>query len=232
MNSRHSPVGLVSRQWDAVDWACVLCDRRIHNDRASRSANLYQRACPFYSCCAGFYSKTLHYRGMSAPLQPRFGSLRLLGFPKAKIAVESEETGECDGHTVHKLSHRRLTVDWLAPWESDCSRMHSKVSSDWLPSYIKATLPVLEIFKMARYFPDSYRIFTSILYMFRAATCPSSGELIVSIQHLVYVTLYRCPFGVQVWMRLIQTCTPDGRLYRVTYTRCPLIRLILLMIGT
>ena len=26
----HSPVGLVSRQWDAVDWACVLCDSRIH----------------------------------------------------------------------------------------------------------------------------------------------------------------------------------------------------------
>ena len=25
----HSPVGLVSRQWDAVDWAYVLCDRRI-----------------------------------------------------------------------------------------------------------------------------------------------------------------------------------------------------------
>jgi len=34
----HSPVGLVSRQWDAVDWACVLCDRRIHNHRANRSA--------------------------------------------------------------------------------------------------------------------------------------------------------------------------------------------------
>ena len=50
---------------------------------------------------------------------------------------------ECDGHTVHKLSQRRLTADWLAPGESDCSRMHSKVSSDWLPSYIKATLLVL-----------------------------------------------------------------------------------------
>ena len=25
----HSPVGLVSRQWDTIDWACVLCDRRI-----------------------------------------------------------------------------------------------------------------------------------------------------------------------------------------------------------
>jgi len=52
---RHSPVGLVSRQWDAVDWACVMFDRRIHNDRASRSANLYQCACPFYSSHAGFF---------------------------------------------------------------------------------------------------------------------------------------------------------------------------------
>jgi hypothetical protein len=31
----------------------------------------------------------------------------------------------------------------------------------------------------------------SILYMFPAATCPSSGELIVLIRHLEYVTLYR-----------------------------------------
>jgi hypothetical protein len=38
--------------------------------------------------------------------------------------------------------------------------------------------------------------------------CPSSGELIVSIRHLVYVSLYRWEFGVQVWMSLIQTCTP------------------------
>jgi len=32
---------------------------------------------------------------------------------------------EWDGHTVHKLSQRRLTADWLAPWDSDCSRMRS-----------------------------------------------------------------------------------------------------------
>jgi len=37
------------------------------------------------------------------PLQPRFGSLRLLDFPKAKIAVEREEICECDGHKVQKL---------------------------------------------------------------------------------------------------------------------------------
>jgi hypothetical protein len=35
--------------------------------------------------------------------------------------------------------------------------MRSKVSSDWLPSYVKATRPVLEMFKMAGYFPDSPR---------------------------------------------------------------------------
>ena len=72
---------------------------------------------------------------------------------------------ECDGHTVHKLTQRRLTADCLAPRESDCLRMRSKVSSDWLPSYIQATRPVLEILKMARYFPDRPRThyFTSHL---------------------------------------------------------------------
>jgi hypothetical protein len=35
--------------------------------------------------------------------------------------------------------------------------MRSKVSSDRLPSYIKVTRPVLEIFKMAGYFPDRLR---------------------------------------------------------------------------
>ena len=64
---------------------------------------------------------------------------------------------ECDSHTVHKLSQRRLTADLPAPRNNDFSRMRSKVSSDWLPSYIKAMQPVLEIFKMAGYSPDSPR---------------------------------------------------------------------------
>ena len=78
-----SPVGLISRQWDAVDWACVLCGRRIHSDRASRSDNVPSRA--------DIFGKASHHPALSAPLQPRFGSLRLLAFPKAKIAVEREE---------------------------------------------------------------------------------------------------------------------------------------------
>ena len=158
----HSPVGLVSRQWETVDWACVLCDRRIHNDRASRSASSRQYPCPFYSSSAGFFfGKASHHPGLSALLHPRFGSLPLLAFPKAKITVASEEICECDAHTVHKLSQRRLTADWLAPLESDCSRMHSKVSSDWLPSYIKVTRPFLEIFKIAGFFLDIPRKWVS-----------------------------------------------------------------------
>ena len=41
-------------------------------------------------------------------------------------------------------------------------------------------------------------IFISILYLFRATLCSSSGESIVSIQHLVYVSLCRWPSGMEV----------------------------------
>jgi len=41
-------------------------------------------------------------------------------------------------------------------------------------------------------------MFISILYMFRTAMCPSSGELIVSLRHLVYVTVCRCFNGTAV----------------------------------
>jgi len=151
MNS-HSPMGLVSWQWDAIDRACVLCDRCIHSGQASRSASSRQCTCPFYSSRADVFDKASHRPGLSAAQQPRFATLRLLACPKAKIAIEREEICECDGHTVHKLSQQHLTADWLAPRESDFSHMHSKVFSEWLPSYFKATQPVLEIFKMAGYF--------------------------------------------------------------------------------
>jgi len=39
--------------------------------------------------------------------------------------------------------------------------------------------------------------FISILYMFRVTPCSSSGDSIVSIRHLVYVTLCRWPSGMQ-----------------------------------
>jgi hypothetical protein len=64
---------------------------------------------------------------------------------------------ESDGHTLHKIGQPRVIADRLAPQESDCLRMRSKVYTAWLPRYINTTLPVLEIFKMDGCFMDSLR---------------------------------------------------------------------------
>jgi hypothetical protein len=64
--------------------------------------------------------------------------------------------------------------------------MHSKVSSDWLPSYIKATRPVLEIFKMAGYFPDSPRTF-------------HAGFDEVNEMYLRYFSFLGCGHGTVNW---------------------------------
>jgi hypothetical protein len=142
-----------------VTVACTMTERadQLHHDNAPTHSTVLLQV---------FVGKASHHPGLSALLRTTFGSLWLLSFPKAKIAVEREAICECDGHTVHKLCQRRLAADWLAPRKSDCSRMNSKVSSDWLPRYSKATRPVLEILKKAGYFPDSpcmsYRIMRCI----------------------------------------------------------------------
>jgi hypothetical protein len=54
--------------------------------------------------------------------------------------------------------------------------MYSKVSSDWLPRCIRATRTVLEIFKMAGYFPDSPRIH-QFLRKFTSEKMECMGEM-------------------------------------------------------
>jgi hypothetical protein len=54
-------------------------------------------------------------------------------------------------------------------------------------------------------------VFISVLYMFRATSCSSSGDSTVSIQHLVYVNLYRWPFCVQVGKFLSDLHTKRSR---------------------
>jgi hypothetical protein len=65
--SSHSPMRLVGRRWDAVDQSCVLCDRRIHNGRASRSASSQQCTCLSYRSRAGIFGKASYHPGLSAP---------------------------------------------------------------------------------------------------------------------------------------------------------------------
>jgi len=42
-----------------------------------------------------------------------------------------------------------------------------------------------------------FNVFISLLYMFRTTKCSSSGESIVWIHHLVYITPCRWPSGMQ-----------------------------------
>jgi hypothetical protein len=70
-------------------------------------------------------------------IQPLWIPCELVRWPWCNLAASQRRTycASVNSHTVHKLSQWCLTADWLAPLESDCSQMHSKVS-DWLPSYI------------------------------------------------------------------------------------------------
>ena len=126
--TRGASQSVVRRRWLSL---CTVWPS--HSQRPSEQISFIttMRLSILQLSCRLFLAKH-HITHMSPPLQPGFGHLRFLTFPKAKIAVETEDICECDGHTVHKFSRRRLTADWLAPRESDCSWMYSKVSSDWL----------------------------------------------------------------------------------------------------
>jgi len=75
---------------------------QLHQDNAPGHSTVLMQA---------FFGKESLYPSLSDILQPRFDSLRLLAFPEAKLAFERLEICEYDGHTVHKLTQRRLTAD-------------------------------------------------------------------------------------------------------------------------
>jgi hypothetical protein len=55
--------------------------------------------------------------------------------------------------------------------------------------------------------------------MFRATSCSSSGELIVSVQRLVYVTLCRLPSSIQVGEDLHTRRSPtQSDIYQTSYS--------------
>jgi hypothetical protein len=116
-----------------------------------------------------------------------YESCRMGGRIDADSLICSLSHCECSGHTVHRLSQWHLTADWLAPGESDSSQMHSKVSSDWLPSYIKAIRLVLEIFKMAGYLLD------------RPLEHSCAGNVLLRLMCLAYIPCV---------LKLPEFCTP------------------------
>jgi hypothetical protein len=149
----HSPVRLVSWQRDTVDCVTVAFTNILSTAvilllgkaRSRRELNLGCRGLTYWGGAMLWQKKSLRE---SCRMGRRSVVIKL---------ICSLGHCECDSHTVHNLRQWCFTADWLASQDSYCLRMDGKVSFDWLPSYIKATRPVLEIFKMARYFPDSPR---------------------------------------------------------------------------
>jgi hypothetical protein len=78
-----------------------------------RAEQLHQDNAPahFVTLMHAFLGQKSHHPSLSVRLQPRFGSLQILVFPKGKIAFASEEVCNYNGHTVPKLSQRRLTAN-------------------------------------------------------------------------------------------------------------------------
>jgi len=84
----HSPVGLVSRQWDPLNWACVLCVRRVHIDRACRSISSRHCACPLYRTRAGFLAKHHITQVYQPPYSPYLAPCDLWLFSKLKLPLK------------------------------------------------------------------------------------------------------------------------------------------------
>jgi len=69
--------------------------------------------------------------------------------------------------------------------------MRSKVSYDWLPSYIKATRPVLELFKMAGYFPDRpliFRLSMALQHLQHTVGCGVFTRLLEGVCYIVFTS--------------------------------------------
>ena len=59
------------------------------------AASLQHHTHSWVTSPAEFFGKTSNHPGDSAPLQPRFGILWLLAFPKTKVTFEREEISDC-----------------------------------------------------------------------------------------------------------------------------------------
>ena len=126
-----------------TEWA----DQR-HHDNAPAHCTALMQAC---------FGKATHHPGLLAPPTAQIWLATTSGFSQSENRRwKRGDLWMWRSHSTQAqstLSHCQLTSptgEWLF-------RMHSKVSSDWLPSYVKVTPEVLEVFTTAGYFPDSPR---------------------------------------------------------------------------
>ena len=85
-----------------------------------------QCACSCIMSCAEFYGETSNHPGDSALLQPRFGTLWLLAFPKTKITFEREEISE-----EHQWDSGKYDGAADGDWENCVRSQGAYFEGDW-----------------------------------------------------------------------------------------------------
>jgi hypothetical protein len=136
-------------------------------------------------------------------------------------------------HTVNYLRHLHSVIHLGNLWPKNEGKIYNKrhaisltfTKRHFMKFYIVLTVHLVMILdKRPTWRTFLFYVIISNPYMFRATSCSSSGESIVSIQHLVYVTLCRLRFRVQV--------VPTWTRYRTIWYDTVLIQLILPMMST
>ena len=82
-------------------------------------------ACSCITSYAEFFGKTSNHPGDSGPLQPRFGTLKLLAFPKMKITFEREEI------SYHWWDSGKYDGAADSNWENCVRSQSAYVEGDW-----------------------------------------------------------------------------------------------------
>ena len=89
------------------------------------AASLWQQASSCITSHAEFFGETSNHPGDSAPLQPRFGTLKLLAFPQTKITFETEEISDRQWDSVN---YNRAAD---GNWENCVRSLGAYFEGDW-----------------------------------------------------------------------------------------------------
>ena len=84
-----------------------------------------QYTCSCITSCAVFFGETLNHSGDSVLLQPRFGALWLLAFPKTKVTFEREEISD------HQWDSGKYDGAADGDWENCVRSQGAYFEGDW-----------------------------------------------------------------------------------------------------
>ena len=85
----HSPVGVVSRQWDAVDWFfCTVWPSHLQWPSEQISFIMTMRLPILQRSCRHYFGKASHHPALSAPYSPHLAVSNFCLLPKIKSPLK------------------------------------------------------------------------------------------------------------------------------------------------